>query len=86
MLNGLLGASIFSDLTEAASAVAQMVVSIFNTIVNVFWTPGTAATETAAAVPGEITVIGQVCLMALFVGIAFYVINWVRATLTSRRG
>lgn len=73
-----------TTLPEIAKAIADMIVTVFTSISSIFYTPGTPAVGEAAAVSGEITFIGVMCLMVLFIGLAFLILNWVRGLLSKR--
>ena len=62
-----------SQLPTIAKAVADMFVSLFTSISTIFYTP---AAETGGT--GNLTFIGTLCLIVLFIGLCLLLVNWVR--------
>lgn len=65
-----------SQLPEIAQAIADMFVSLFASVSQIFYTP---ATTGDAATPGSLTFIGVLTLIVLFIGLCLLLVNWVRS-------
>ena len=66
-----------TSLTEIANAIGDMFVSLFQSVSGIFYTVG----ESGA---GELTFIGYLALMVLFIGLALMIANWVRSLIARR--
>lgn len=72
------------QLPAIAKAIGDMFISLFESVSGIFYTPGTPAVGDTAAVPGQLTFIGVLALMVLFIGLCIMLANWVRGLITRR--
>lgn len=72
------------QLPVIAKAIGDMFISLFESVSAIFYTPGTPAVGDTAAVPGQLTFIGVLALMVLFIGLCIMLANWVRSLIARR--
>lgn len=72
------------QLPAIAKAIGDMFISLFESVSAIFYTPGTPAVGDTAAVPGQLTFIGVLALMVLFIGLCIMLANWVRSLIARR--
>lgn len=72
------------QLPAIAKAIGDMFISLFESVSGIFYTPGTPAVGDTAAVPGQLTFIGVLALMVLFIGLCIMLANWVRSLIVRR--
>lgn len=72
------------QLPVIAKAIGDMFISLFESVSGIFYTPGTPAVGETAAVPGQLTFIGVLALMVLFIGLCIMLANWVRGLIVRR--
>lgn len=68
-----------TQITEIASAIGTMFVSLFQSVSAIFYTAPTTEGGT-----GELTFIGVLALMVLFIGLAIMLVNWIRSLIARR--
>lgn len=73
-----------TQLPAIAKAIGDMFISLFQSVSAIFYTPGTPAVGDTAAVPGQLTFIGVLALMVLFIGLCIMLANWVRSLIARR--
>lgn len=73
-----------TQLPQIAGAIGDMFISLFLSVSSIFYTPGTPAVGDAPAVPGQLTFIGVLALMVLFIGLCIMLANWVRSLISRR--
>lgn len=71
---------IFSTLGEIATAFANLIVSLFNSVVAIFYTAPTGS-ETV----GQLTVVGILALIALGTSLVIWAFNYIKRLMTSAR-
>lgn len=71
-------------LPQIAKAIGDMFISLFESVSGIFYTPGTPAVGETPAVPGQLTFIGILALMVLFIGLCLMLANWVRSLIARR--
>lgn len=71
-----------SSLPQIASAIGEMFISLFTSVSAIFYTPGSGTGDTA--VPGQLTFIGVLALVVLFIGLCMLLANWVRSLIARR--
>lgn len=71
-------------LPQIAKAIGDMFVQIFTSVATIFYTEGTPAVGETPAVPGQLTFIGVLCLVVLFIGLCLMIANWVRGLISRR--
>lgn len=72
------------SLPQIAQAIGDMFVQIFLAVSGIFYTPGTPAVGETPAVAGQLTFIGVLALIVLFIGLCIMIANWVRSLITRR--
>lgn len=70
--------NIWSSLSEIATAVADTIVTVFNKVSSIFWTP--AVGETA----GQITFVGYLAIAGLAITIITFAIRWIMRLINRR--
>lgn len=73
-------AGLGTDLAAIATAVGDMIVSLFQSLASVFYVPG----EGGAA--GELTFLGYILFFGVIVGLVILLINWIRGLISKRMG
>lgn len=73
-----------NQLPAIAKAIGDMFISLFESVSAIFYTPGTPAVGETPAVPGQLTFIGILALMVLFIGLCIMLANWVRSLIARR--
>lgn len=73
-----------TQLPAIAKAIGDMFISLFESVSAIFYTAGTPAIGDKAAVPGQLTFIGVLALMVLFIGLCIMLANWVRSLIARR--
>lgn len=73
-----------TTLPQIAKAIGDMFISLFTSVSTIFYTPGTPAVGETPATPGQLTFIGILALMVLFIGLCILLINWVRSLISRR--
>lgn len=73
-----------TQLPQIAKSIGDMFISLFISVSSIFYTPGTPAVGDTAAVPGQLTFIGVLALMVLFIGLCLMLANWVRSLISRR--
>lgn len=68
------------ELAAIASAIGDMIVSLFTSLASVFYTPGV---DGAA---GELTFLGYVLFFGVIIGLVIMLINWIRGLISRRMG
>lgn len=71
-----------SQLPSIAQAIADMFVSLFASVSQIFYTPAVAGDP---GTPGSLTFIGVLALIVLFIGLCLLLANWVRGLISGRR-
>lgn len=71
-----------TQLPAIAKAIGDMFISLFTSVSSIFYTPGSGTGDTA--VPGQLTFIGVLALMVLFIGLCIMLANWVRSLISRR--
>lgn len=71
-----------NTLPAIAKAIGDMFVSIFTSVSGIFYTP--ASGSGAEAVPGQLTFIGVLALVVLFIGLCMLIANWIRSLISRR--
>ena len=64
--------AIFSELSSIVSAFVNMLTSLFGSVVDIFYTPGTSGGA------GSLTVVGTLALIGLGTGLVIWAFNFVR--------
>lgn len=64
--------AIFTELSAIVSAFVTMLTSLFGSVVDIFYTPGTSGAA------GSLTVIGTLALIGLGTGLVIWAFNFVR--------
>lgn len=72
------------NLPQIANTISEMFVMLFTSISGIFYTPGTPAVGETPAVAGQITFIGVLALIVLFIGLCMMIANWVRSLIARR--
>lgn len=72
--------AIFNVLAEIVQAFTTLLVSMFSSVVSIFYTPGTGNAA------GELTIVGTLTLIALGTGLVMWAIYWIRSLIRVRRG
>lgn len=70
--------AIVTQFADIATAVGNLLVSLFTSITSVFYTPAVGET------PGQLTFIGVMAIVVLCVGLALLVLNWIRGLIARR--
>lgn len=65
--------AIFSELTNIVTAFVNLLVSLFDSVVNIFWTAPTSESST-----GSLTMVGILMLIALGTSLVFWAIGFIR--------
>ena len=73
-------AGLGAELAAIAAAVGEMIVSLFQSLASVFYTPG------ADGSGGSLTFLGYVLFFGVIVGLVILLINWIRSLLGKRMG
>lgn len=73
-----------TSLPAIAKAIGDMFISLFTSVSTIFYTPGTPAVGETPAVPGQLTFIGVLALVVLFIGLCMMLANWVRSLIARR--
>lgn len=73
-------AGLGTELAAIASAIGDMIVSLFTSLASVFYTPGV---DGAA---GSLTFLGYVLFFGVIVGLVIMLINWIRSIVSRRMG
>lgn len=73
-------AGLGAELASIATAVGQMIVSLFSSLGSVFYTAGADGTA------GELTFLGYVLFFGVIVGLVILLINWIRGLIGRRMG
>ena len=73
-------ATLGTDLAAIASAVGEMIVSLFQSLASVFYVPGEGSN------PGQLTFLGYVLFFGVIVGLVILLINWIRGLISKRMG
>lgn len=71
-----------TSLPQIAKAIGDMFISLFTSVSSIFYTPGSGSGD--AAVPGQLTFIGVLALVVLFIGLSMMIANWVRGLISRR--
>lgn len=72
-------ADIWSAITTSGSSVVSWIVSLFQGLAAIFYTPGTGGEA------GSLTFIGVFAIIALTVSVAFVVIKWLSSFISLNR-
>lgn len=72
--------AIFQAISDIVTAFVQVLVSLFNGVTSIFYTPGTGND------PGQLTVVGTLMLIALATGLVIWAIYWIRSLIRVRKG
>lgn len=73
-------AGLGAELAAIASAIGDMIVSLFTSLASVFYTPGVGSE------PGSLTFLGYVLFFGVIVGLVVMLINWIRGLISRRMG
>lgn len=73
-------AGLGTELAAIASAIGDMIVSLFTSLASVFYTPGVDGAS------GELTFLGYVLFFGVIVGLVIMLINWIRSIVSRRMG
>lgn len=73
-----------TQLPTIAKAIGDMFISLFESVSAIFYTPGTPSVGENPAVAGQLTFIGILALMVLFIGLCIMLANWVRSLIARR--
>lgn len=73
-------AGLGTELAAIAAAVGEMIVSLFQSLASVFYTPG------ADGAAGELTFLGYILFFGVIVGLVILLINWIRGLIGRRMG
>lgn len=65
--------SLFESLQAIVSNVGSLIGSVFNSATELIYTPG------VADAPGQLTVVGVLCLIGVGVGLFFFAFKWIRS-------
>lgn len=71
-----------TQLPQIATAIGEMFVQLFTAVSTIFYTPASGTGD--AAVPGQLTFIGILALVVLFIGLCMMLANWVRSLIARR--
>lgn len=72
-------AAIFEQMTSIASAFVSFLISLFESVVGVFWTAGTGSD------PGQLTIVGTLLLIGAVVGFAMWGLSYIRSLIRVRK-
>ena len=73
-------AGLGAELAAIASAIGDMIVSLFTSLASVFYTPGVGGES------GSLTFLGYVLFFGVIVGLVVMLINWIRGLISRRMG
>lgn len=72
--------AIFEALATIASNFVTLLTSVFQSVANMIWTPGTGND------PGQLTVLGIFLLIGAGTGLVIFAFNFIRSLIRIRRG
>lgn len=72
--------AIFTALGTIASNFVTLLTSVFQSVANMIWTPGTGSD------PGQLTVLGIFLLIGAGTGLVIFAFNFIRSLIRIRRG
>lgn len=71
--------ALFEELTNIASAFVTFLASLFQSVVAIFWTPGTGSD------PGSLTFVGTLMLIAIATGLVMWALYFIKNLIRIRR-
>lgn len=71
--------AIFQEMTTIASAFVSFLISLFESVVGVFWQAGSGSD------PGQLTVVGTLLLIGAVVGFAMWGLSYIRSLIRVRK-
>lgn len=71
--------AIFQEMTTIASAFVSFLISLFESVVGVFWTAGSGSD------PGQLTIVGTLLLIGAVVGFAMWGLSYIRSLIRVRK-
>lgn len=71
-------AAIFEELGTIASSFVSFLVSLFQSVVSIFWTPGTGND------PGQLTFVGILLLISIGTGLVMWALSFLRRMIRIR--
>ena len=72
------GGAFMVDFTNVVQVVTQTLTTLFTSIANIFYTPGTDG------YPGQLTFVGWMCVFVLIISLALLLLNWIRGLISRR--
>lgn len=79
-------AGFLSDLAQIAEYAGNFIVALFQTMAQIFITTTTSGEGASAITTTHLSVFGILLLFSACVGLAIWIVDWIRGLITLRRG